>query len=322
MIQNREEFMLTAAIMYYEENLTQSVIAKKMKLSRPTVASLLNEARETGIVNIRIQHQKADLFKKQTIISEYYGLDNVLISESYDNPAQTKDSVGDLAAKLVTSEIKHIKTLGISWGTTVHAFVKAVPFNDHPHLTVVPLIGGVAVSEVEYHSNHLAAILAERFKCETKFLYAPALAESLHLKKLFEQSEIIQPILEDGKKVDLAVVGIGNPIQSETYRKLGFFTDEDIKELENSKAVGDILASFFDDKGQAVNTSVSERIIGLNLTDLDEIKNTMVIGSGREKFAAVKTVLEFHYINHLVIDLDIADLLINHIQKEMENPSE
>ena len=40
--------------MYYEQNYTQTDIAKKLNISRPTIASMLNEAKQNGIVQINI----------------------------------------------------------------------------------------------------------------------------------------------------------------------------------------------------------------------------------------------------------------------------
>ena len=46
--------LITAAQMYYEENMTQAEIAKSMGISRPSVSNLLNKARREGIVKIEI----------------------------------------------------------------------------------------------------------------------------------------------------------------------------------------------------------------------------------------------------------------------------
>ena len=47
--------LITAAQMYYEENMTQAEIAKSMGISRPSVSNLLNKARRERIVKIEIK---------------------------------------------------------------------------------------------------------------------------------------------------------------------------------------------------------------------------------------------------------------------------
>ena len=77
---DREDLMLKAVVMYYEEEATQSDIAKKLSISRPTVASLLHEAKEKGVVKITIQHSELHLLKLQERLLEKYGLKNIKIA--------------------------------------------------------------------------------------------------------------------------------------------------------------------------------------------------------------------------------------------------
>lgn len=51
---NRVDMLVKVASMFYEENMTQTEISKELNLSRPTIASMLNEAKEKGIVKISI----------------------------------------------------------------------------------------------------------------------------------------------------------------------------------------------------------------------------------------------------------------------------
>ena len=48
--------LVDIARQYYEEDKTQSEIAARYKISRPMVSKLLKEAKELGIVTVRIQN--------------------------------------------------------------------------------------------------------------------------------------------------------------------------------------------------------------------------------------------------------------------------
>ena len=50
--QYKSTILVEAARLYYEHQLSQLEISKKLKVSRPTVSRLLNQARITGIVKI------------------------------------------------------------------------------------------------------------------------------------------------------------------------------------------------------------------------------------------------------------------------------
>ncbi|MBU5584182.1 sugar-binding transcriptional regulator, partial [Enterococcus sp. S181_ASV_20] len=80
-----QNLMLKPALLYYEEEATQSEIAKKLNISRPTVASLLHEAKVKGIVKITIQHNELHLLKLQETLMEKYQLNNVKIAAKSQN---------------------------------------------------------------------------------------------------------------------------------------------------------------------------------------------------------------------------------------------
>lgn len=54
----KTERLVNVARMYYEQDRTQSEIADRYGISRPMVSKLLKEARDRGIVTIRINAPK------------------------------------------------------------------------------------------------------------------------------------------------------------------------------------------------------------------------------------------------------------------------
>lgn len=306
----KENILVQISLLFYEEGLTQTEIAKKLNISRPTVAARLQEAKDKGIVKISIQHEEADIIKQQNKIAEEYNLKTVLIASSDNQSSEkTKSQVGALCSWFMENHITNINSLGIGWGTTIYEFVQAVNYQSKPDLSIVPLIGGVGNTDVQYHSNHLAFILAQKYNCKVNYFYAPAIAESIQMKNSFEQSEIVKDTINKGKNVDMAILGVGNPIESSTYNQLGYINKDEIQEIMINKVVGDIGADFFDENGKSVNTSVSERMIGLSLDDISKIKELVILASGKEKVNSIKALLNKDIIDHLIIDLDIANEL-------------
>ena len=149
---DRENLMLKTALLYYEEEATQSEIAKKLNISRPTVASLLHEAKEKGIVKITIQHNELHLLKLQETLIEKYQLNNVKIAAK--SQKDKKAAAGKLCADLIEPMLKSIHKLGIGWGSTLYEYVEHANLLNLNHLKITPLIGGIGLSEVRFHSNH------------------------------------------------------------------------------------------------------------------------------------------------------------------------
>lgn len=307
----KEEELVQIALLYYEEGYTQTEIAKKYNISRPTVAARLQEAKDKGIVKISIQHGKTNLVKLENSISQKYNLKTVLIAPtSPQSKENTKSHVGRLCASFVSKRLNEINSIGIGWGTTIHEFVKAVEYQQSKNLSIVSLIGGIGNSDIEYHSNHLAFSLAEKLGCSINYFYAPAIAETIEMKNSFLESKIVRDTLDLGKNVDLAILGVGNPIESSTYSQLGYINANESEEIINKGAVGDISANFYNIYGDNVETSFSSRMIGLSMDDIANLKELLIIASGIEKAVSIKALLEKGYVDHLIIDDQIASLLL------------
>lgn len=306
-----KQSILKIATLYYNEGLTQAEIAKKMEISRPLVSKILQEAKNTGIVEIYIKDEDAYSIALGMEIEKKYGLTEVIIvpNQKSATEAISKKNVGRAAASYLSSILPKVKKIGVSWGTTLAEFVDEMPFLQYPNVTVIPIMGGVGYSNVLYHSNHLAFLLAQKLNTSSTYFYAPALADTKKLKESLLESKMISVALSEGKDVDVAIVGVGNPVRSSTYRDLGYFTNSDIKELEEKGAIGDVAATFFDKDGQPVETDVSSRMMGIELEDLKNVPCVIALATGKEKRNSLKALLSQHVIDVLIIDQNSADEL-------------
>lgn len=300
---SREELLVKLSLLFFEEGLTQTEIAKRLGISRPTVASMIKEAKDRGIVKISIQHTDLPLFKQQDELKQKYQLKSVSIAAKSDNP---KQEVGMRCVELIEPMLNDMSTLGLGWGTTVYEFVEQAHYFHTTQLKIIPLVGGMGMSHVRYHANHLAFKLAQKYDSDVSYFYAPAIAESLELKKNFDESQLVKTVVNEGRQVDFAILSAGNPIESSSYKKFGYLTQQDYEELVQHHAIGDIGATFFNPAGEPLHTNVSDRMIGVALTDLAEIPNVVVLGSGQEKIASIKILLELGVVDHLIIDQQIA----------------
>ena len=274
-------------------------------MSRPTVAALLREAKEKGIVKISIVNINTEILNRQEEIKKKYQLKDVLIATSSDKK-QIKQQLGHLCANLIESNIESIHSLGIGWGSTIFEFVQQASFLVANNLTISPLIGGFGDSAIYYHSNHLSFMLAEKYSCNSTYFYSPAIADTSALKQHLLTSENIKQAITNAKNVDTALLSIGNPLNSSTYEQMRYFSPKDFSIMKKSGTIGDLGASFFDDKGDIIIDSVSERMIGISIDDLQKIDNVIVLACGKEKIESVQAILKTNIIDSLIIDTEIA----------------
>ena len=94
---NKNDMLILVAEMYYEQDITQTDIAKKLNISRPTVASLLKKAKETGIVRINVMKAYSNVIQIQKEIREKYHLNSAFVTS--ENSSSPKKDVGVLSTR-------------------------------------------------------------------------------------------------------------------------------------------------------------------------------------------------------------------------------
>ena len=294
--------------MYYEQNYTQTDIAKKLNISRPTIASMLNEAKQNGIVQINIVKAYSNILDLQKKIKAKYNLKEVLISA--ENSLTPKKDVGVLCANYIEHSLKGYEKIGISFGTTVHEYVKNAGYYEFSNITITPMMGGVDLKNEALHSNQLCFRLASKYNCDVNFFYAPVKAESIEQKNMLMESKLVQNALYNAKNVDIGIFGVGNPANQSTYQKLKYLSDAELSEFSKKGVIGDVCTSFYNRKSEMVKSKLSEHLIGLNLEDLKKIPEVIVLATGIQKTVSVMTLLENHYIDTLIADFELAKNLI------------
>lgn len=309
--------IVKVANLYYFAGQTQAQIASKMGVSRPVISKLLNKAREMGIVEIYIKDENAHTVKLEQQLENIYHLKEALVVPAGNlSTDMIKHALGKAAASYVSRNIKNITSLGISWGSTLSKFVQEYPYEQHRDLQIVPLVGGMGRKFVEIHSNLLAYQLAQKMNSHCSYLYAPAMVESLELKERLIQSEDIAMVLEEGRNVEMAIVGLGNPFKDSTMTEMHYLTSDDLASLKLAKATGDIGSRFYNAEGNQIKHPLNDLVIGLDLEEFKNIPEVVGIVEGAHKVESLRAALKGGYLNVLVIDDVTADLLLHHAQKK------
>jgi DNA-binding transcriptional regulator LsrR (DeoR family) len=222
-----------------------------------------------------------------------------------------KKAVGQAGAYYLSKYLKkrNVNQLGISWGSTLAELVKEYPFERKEQMSIVPLVGGMGTKHVEIHANQLAYELAKKMSCTCSYLYAPAIVETKELKERLVSMREISSVLEEGKKVDVALIGLGNPYKG-SMRKLGYLKDNDLKQLRKLGVVGDIGSRFFDESGVVVNHPLNDKVIALPLEQLKKVKEVIGVVEGTHKVESTQAALKANYLDVLIIDEQTALALL------------
>ncbi|MED5121739.1 sugar-binding transcriptional regulator [Priestia megaterium] len=305
--------MVKLANLYYIEGWTQQQIAKKVGVSRPIISKLLQRAKELGIIEVYIKDESVHTVDLELKLEKKYDLqDAIVISTVGLTPEMTKRAVGQAGAYYLSKYLKRMdaKKLGISWGSTLAELVKEYPFERKEEMNIVPLVGGMGTQHVEIHANQLAYELAKKMGCTCSYLYAPAIVETKELKEHLVAMKEISSVLEEVKEVDLALVGIGNPHKGSTMKELNYLKEDDLQNLRKMGAVGDIASRFFEASGEPVDHPLNDKVIGLSLEDLRQIKKVIGVVEGTHKLESVEAALKGNYLDVLIIDEQTASALL------------
>lgn len=295
------------AKMYYIENMNQAEISRKLGISRPQVSRYLKKARETGLVEIRLnlpfEEEFKDLEKK---LQKELGLKKVVVAplgnQSNTDEEEIIKKIAIVAGRYLTSMIKKANLVGLGWGRTVHKTIISIEHqSDFSETTFIPLIGGTGQAASHYQVNTLVDRLAEKFGGKRVFLNAPAFFKDAKFYSETLGDERISAITDMWKMVDLALIGVGGPIQSSGILR-SEISPEMILELIKKNPVGDALSRFFDKDGKPCNTGLELHLLGMDLERLKKVENVICVSGGDKKIEAIKAAAEAGYFNILVTD--------------------
>lgn len=305
--------LVKIANLYYVDGWTQQQIAKKVGVSRPVISKMIQKAKDVGIVEVYIKDENVHTVDLEKKLENKFEMQDVVVVPSMGlTPDMTRRAVGQAAGRYLARHLKSdVERLGISWGTTLAEVVKEYPFERRENMNVVPLVGGMGTKSVEIHANHLAYELAKKMNGKCCYLYAPAIVETEELKERLIKMDDIAQVLEEGKNVEVALIGIGNPHRGSTMKDIGYLQDVDIQSLKKAGAIGDISSRFFDQDGTPIENDLNMRIIGLSLKDLKKIPTVIGVVEGVYKAESIIAALQGGYMQILIIDEETARSLLN-----------
>lgn len=298
--------LLQISRLYYEQNQTQEQIANALKLSRPKVARLLQRAREVGIVQITIRDPFASDHALERELIDTFGLHAAIVVPASPTESECVISrrLGQAAARHLAHAIRGGDIVGVGWGRTLHQVVNSLtpaPLKTPPH--VLPLVGGLGQVAPSFQVNELAQQLATAFGGTWDCLYAPAVLESQTALAALTAQADIRRVVEQWKKIDVALVGVGNMDFHSEMRMLfvGYLHPRDQKRLLDAHAVGDLCMRFFDRNGRACPPAVPA-ILGIELRQIKAIDRVIAVAGGANKINALRGALRGGYIKTLVTD--------------------
>ena len=168
--------LVQAAMMYYNDNLTQQEISRKLGTTRQSVSKLLNEAKTKGIVEIKINNPVDNIIALSEELVNKFNIKNaVTIQSDFNDDALNRSVIAQKAVEHIAAYLAAgCKNVGISWGQTVYNFIQLYNLiGSNDCLSMFPLIGASNEAAPYFMVNEMVRVLAEKTGGKPHFIYIP-----------------------------------------------------------------------------------------------------------------------------------------------------
>ena len=301
---DRANLLADVAEMYYIAGKDQSAIAEEIGVTRSMVSRMLTEARSRGIVEIRIIRALNAEHELEEEIKHRFGVNSVFVVSAYSpEPERLLGNLGRAGASIFKQYLQPGLVVGLAWGTTISATVDAIEPGQVISCRVVQLVGALGARSHVYDGHALVQRLAEKLGGESYFLNAPYQCISSEIARAIMETQGIKEVVELGKQVQTALLGIGTTeIPYSSYYLAGYVGIEQIDRLRNAGAVGDIAGNHFDINGKVFNDEFSSRLVNIRVEDLIKIPVRIGVAGGPGKVKPIIGALRSKLVNILVTD--------------------
>lgn len=313
---NREDYLIRVASLYYEHDHSQEQIARLLNTSRSNVSRLLKEAKQKGLVEIRIRKRITTVPALEREFHQRFGLQQAMIVEKRDQSyAETLAAAGQLAAWYLEETLREGDTLAISWGTGVSSAVTAMSNRPNLNIEVTQMIGSVGRVDSVIDGPELARQLATKLGGRYFYLPAPLFVDSAATRDTFLEQSTIQETLNRASRANLALVGIGTTeVGASSFLRAGHLTEEELGTLRQQGAIGESSGIHFDIEGSA-DFDINRRVIGLSLDDVKNIPHVVAVACGLVKRRSIVGALRGGYVKALATDDETAQAVLDEAHK-------
>ncbi len=304
MTDDEELLAVKAAVLYYEDDKTQSEIGLLLNLTRWKVGRLLALAKERGFVKVEIVHPRARRLSLERELRKKFGLVDAVVVPLADRSdlEENLSRVASAAAEYLTSLRPVPRTLGVSWGRTLHGVAQGLKQGWATGVNVVQINGGVSLNGRASPAADTAAMIARKSGGSVTLLPSPAILERVATKRAIESDRTVARVLDLGRSASAYLYSAGLAEERSVLVSTGYLSSSEIRQLVDKGAVGDVVGRFVDANGNVVDPLLDERTVGIGLDDLRGAKIAIAVIAGEAKRDMCLTVVSSHLCTVLVTD--------------------
>ncbi len=299
-----------AAWLYHVGGLTQSQVAERLGVANAKAHRLIARATRAGLVRVFVEGPVGGCIALEQALIERFGLRGCRVVPNVDQADLPLRALGAAAATCLidTLERGEHRIIGVGHGRTLAAAVDQLPRVPAPNVCFISLLGGVP-RQTSANPFDVIHRLAEKTGAESWMLPVPFIANTAADRDIMLAQRGIAEAMQLAAGATLCVVGIGEVAGGAFIASTGMISPAEVQQLIGLGAVGEVLGHYLDADGQPVPTPLHERILSLPFEGLRG-RDVIAVAGGRDKPAAIRSVLRSRLLSGLITDEPTAQRLI------------
>lgn len=300
-----------AGWLYYVAGKTQEEIAKKLNVSRQSAQRMVALSVSEGLIKVRLEHPIAKCMDLKVKLKNRFGLKTCIVVPSDDEDPLSTLGLAQAGASEIERHLKSAesKVLAMGTGRVLRACVDELSLLNCEQHRIVGLLGNMA-SDGSASSYDVVMRMAEHINAKHYPMPLPVLPRSKKEKEALHAQNYIANNLKLAAQADVTFVGIGNLGLNSPLHLDGFITKEELEELQNKGAVGELISWVFDKSGSLIDCAVNQRVASTPLK-VDSDKSVYGIAAGEEKVYAILGAVRSKLINCLITNEYTAERLLS-----------
>ena len=298
---------------YYIDKQGQAEVAGRFGCTRSAVSRLLSEARDTGVIEIKINrefsldHELATRLGSISKSTRVYvvrsaGLDEVLAI----------NQVSEFAAGVIYGQLRKGCSLGITMGTTVHSTARALARLRPISIDVVQMCGSMGASIPVVDGQETVKLLADAYACQASYLRAPFLVDDASMREALRRNRANSICIKRSRAASIALVGLGTVKARNSSLALGGHIPRTLlRALEHGGAVGDVAGYAIDASGTLVENALYTPMLAVDYEEFQAIPIRIGVAAGRQKANLIVAALRGGILSEMIIDSEVAEAAAN-----------
>jgi DNA-binding transcriptional regulator LsrR (DeoR family) len=305
------EVVLAARVarQYYLEGASKTDIATQLGISRFRVARLLDSARDSGIVRIKIGLPGGSLDAGLSAeLCSAFGLSQAFVFRfPDDNEPALRRRMGEAAGAALMDLITPQDVLGISWSRSLSGLAAAL--TRLPPCPIVQLTGAVPPPEDQDLLEVIRSV-ARIGGGPAHVFYAPMILDSAQTAAAIRRQADVAGAFALLPSVTMAVVAIGawGSGLSTIYDAI---TPAEREAVAGLGVCAEMAGVFLGEDGQPVETALDSRMIVTSGPELVRIPSILAVAYGVARSHAVHAALRGGIVNGLVTHTSLARRLLD-----------